>query len=439
MKRPAIFFDRDNTLIITEGYLGDPNQVVLVPGAADAVARARQMGFMTVVVSNQSGVARGMFTENDVWAVNRRMNDMLVAENAEAVIDWHEFCPFHAEAVIDAYRADSDLRKPKPGMIYRAADSLNIDLSSSWMVGDAARDIEAGNAAGCRTILCQDPDLSPSVASAVQPHVRPTMAVCDLSEAFDFIASHLTPAPVEPTGILESIPTVQTAAPVIETPAQGNLFGEPAPVTTPVAPVVETEKTNAAEAGVAAPEVRGQRASDQPNLPQASAPTPAPASTPLPAQTPASMPLPASMPVPVQTPLPASIPVPVQTPVPASMPLPTPMSAQAPVSTPAQTFVPAQVAPPAPAGKEPTVRIELGKLESLAGQILQEVRRSHEAPPSDFSVSKLLGGIVQVVSLAVLILAYLNRNVPGSLEPTLLLALVLQTLTISLLIMGRQR
>ena len=77
MKRPAVFFDRDNTLIVSDGYLGDPEKVVLMDGAADAVARARQLGFATVIVSNQSGVARGMFEEDAVHAVNERIDEML--------------------------------------------------------------------------------------------------------------------------------------------------------------------------------------------------------------------------------------------------------------------------------------------------------------------------------------------------------------------------
>src|SRR5262245_54226960 len=85
MKRPAVFFDRDNTLIVSDGYLGDPSQVRLVKGAADAVARARAMGFVTVVFSNQSGVARGMFGEEDVRAVNARLDELLRATHADAL------------------------------------------------------------------------------------------------------------------------------------------------------------------------------------------------------------------------------------------------------------------------------------------------------------------------------------------------------------------
>ena len=115
MKRPAVFFDRDNTLIVSDGYLGDPAGVELVDGAADAVVRVRALGFVTVVFSNQSGVARGMFGEDAVHAVNAKMDEQLLDANPASVIDRHEFCPFHPEAIVEAYRQDSTLRKPRPG------------------------------------------------------------------------------------------------------------------------------------------------------------------------------------------------------------------------------------------------------------------------------------------------------------------------------------
>src|SRR5438309_7008255 len=87
MKRPAVFFDRDNTLIASDGYLGDPSKVTIIEGAADAIARLRALGFRIIVVSNQSGVARGMFTEDAVRAVNERMNELLLADNPRALID----------------------------------------------------------------------------------------------------------------------------------------------------------------------------------------------------------------------------------------------------------------------------------------------------------------------------------------------------------------
>jgi D,D-heptose 1,7-bisphosphate phosphatase len=187
MKRPAVFFDRDNTLIVSDGYIGDPDRVVLVDGAAEAVARVREMGFAAVVFSNQSGVARGMFGEDAVYAVNHRMDELLHEDNPAATIDRHEFCPFHPQAPVEKYRQDSDLRKPKPGMIRQAARTLDLDLPRSWVVGDAPRDIEAGHVAGLRTILLKIPGLPPSVALSERLTVQPDYTAWSLKEAIDFI------------------------------------------------------------------------------------------------------------------------------------------------------------------------------------------------------------------------------------------------------------
>jgi D-glycero-D-manno-heptose 1,7-bisphosphate phosphatase len=196
MARPAVFFDRDNTLIHNDGYLGNPAQVRLLDGAAAAVAGARAAGFAVVTVSNQSGVGRGLITEDDVRAVDARMDDLLLAGDPGAVIDRHYFCPFHPEADVVEYRKDSALRKPKPGMLLAAADELNLDLPRSWLVGDAPRDVEAGQAAGCRTILLRDPTVtaSPAAAGAAQPdHVAES-----LSEALGLIVDVPDTAPAPP-------------------------------------------------------------------------------------------------------------------------------------------------------------------------------------------------------------------------------------------------
>lgn len=187
MSRPAVFFDRDNTLIANSDYLGDPGQVVLIDGAADAVARVRNLGFSTVVVSNQSGVARGMFGEDDVRAVNARMDQMLLDENADAAIDLHEFCPFHPEGTVDAYVCDHERRKPKPGMLFDAAKALDLDLKQSWLIGDAPRDIEAGRRAGCRTVLLKEKLASESPAARERLHHEPDYVASSLEDAVDFI------------------------------------------------------------------------------------------------------------------------------------------------------------------------------------------------------------------------------------------------------------
>ncbi|MBK8267638.1 MAG: HAD-IIIA family hydrolase [Planctomycetes bacterium] len=152
-KRPAVFVDRDNTLIHDPGYLRHAEHVRLLTGVGEAVAKLRNAGFPVVVVTNQSGVARGYLTESELAAVHQRMQELLQSNGSG--VDAIYYCPFLTgpEAVVDQYRKDSELRKPKPGMLLQAATDLNLDLANSWMIGDSERDVMAGKAVGCKTIL----------------------------------------------------------------------------------------------------------------------------------------------------------------------------------------------------------------------------------------------------------------------------------------------
>ena len=291
MKKPAIFFDRDNTLIVSDGYLGDPAEVRLMEGAADAVARARALGFAVVTISNQSGVARGLFGEEAVAAVNAKIEKLLSLENPGAKIDHHEFCPFHPEAAIERYRKDSELRKPRPGMILRAGEAMDLDLSASWVLGDSPRDIEAGHAAGCRTILIRDLSVSASPAALQPGGVEPDETASNLREAMDIIE----------------------AAVGTESLHQHSL---------------QTDRS-AAQVG------------------------------------------------------------------------------------------------------------ELTKIEHLAQEILDQMRRQHERVP-EFSVGKMLAGITQILAIALAVGSYFYKPASEPLLP-LLVAIFLQALTISLLLMGRER
>lgn len=155
MGHKAVFLDRDNTLIEDPGYINHPNQVHLLPGAAAALAQLRRMGYLLVVVSNQSGVARGIVTEEVLEKIHRQLNRRLTDEGAS--LDAIYYCPYHPEGVIPKYRMESELRKPAPGMLLQAAADLDIDLDRSWMIGDTYRDIAAGMRAGCKTILIDSP------------------------------------------------------------------------------------------------------------------------------------------------------------------------------------------------------------------------------------------------------------------------------------------
>ena len=144
--RPAVFLDRDGTLIEEVGHLGDPDGVVILPGVPSALRRLSEAGYCLVVVSNQAGVARGLFRHDDVRVVNARAAELLAAEGAPPVEGWY-YCPHHPE-----FTGPCDCRKPQPGLLKRAAQELDVDLQRSWIVGDHPGDAEAGRRAGVRPI-----------------------------------------------------------------------------------------------------------------------------------------------------------------------------------------------------------------------------------------------------------------------------------------------
>lgn len=151
---PAVFLDRDNTLIESDDDLGDPAGVRLMPGVPEGLAALREAGYRLIVVTNQGGVARGRFTEDDIDAVHQQVARLL-SERAGGrdLIDRFYYCPYHPQATLEEYRRDHFWRKPNPGMILQAARDMKLDLTSSWVVGDQLRDVQAGRAAGCRTVL----------------------------------------------------------------------------------------------------------------------------------------------------------------------------------------------------------------------------------------------------------------------------------------------
>ncbi|MBP7669519.1 MAG: HAD family hydrolase [Candidatus Eisenbacteria bacterium] len=145
-RKPAIFIDRDGTLLEPVEYLGDPDGVKLVPGTGEAMRSARSAGFALVVVSNQSGIARGFYGPADVTRVHERVAELLAIEGA--LIDRFFFCPHHPD-----FTGPCRCRKPEPGLLLQAAHCLNLDLGRSFLVGDTIEDLQAGARAGCRTIL----------------------------------------------------------------------------------------------------------------------------------------------------------------------------------------------------------------------------------------------------------------------------------------------
>ncbi|MHC5059797.1 MAG: D-glycero-alpha-D-manno-heptose-1,7-bisphosphate 7-phosphatase [Planctomycetota bacterium] len=185
MSNKAVFLDRDDTLIKDPGYINDPDQVELLAGVSEALVELREMGYKRVIVTNQSGVARGIVTEAVLRKIHKRLEKLL--EHQGAGVESIYYCPYHPDGVIEKYRAESDLRKPNAGMILKAAKDMDIDLEQSWVVGNSYRDIAAGQRAGCKTILIN--------STINQTYRRPTDPIPDkqavnIKEAVNIIKMH---------------------------------------------------------------------------------------------------------------------------------------------------------------------------------------------------------------------------------------------------------
>ena len=169
MSNKAIFMDRDDTLIKDPGYINNPDQVQLLAGVSEALIELKQMGYKRVIVTNQSGVARGIVSEEVLKQIHKRLEKLLFREGAG--IEGIYYCPYHPDGVIEKYRRESENRKPNPGMILKAAKEMDIDLKRSWVIGNSYRDVAAGQRAGCKTILIN--------SSIDQTYRKPTDPVAD--------------------------------------------------------------------------------------------------------------------------------------------------------------------------------------------------------------------------------------------------------------------
>jgi len=147
----AVFLDRDGTINVEKEYLYKPEDFELIDGAAQAIAVINRLGYKVIVITNQSGIARGYFTEDDMGALHAHMRDTLSVKSA--FIDAIYFCPHHPQAEIPRYRIDCDCRKPKAGLFRQAVLDFNIDASASWAVGDRIRDLAPGKALGMKQAL----------------------------------------------------------------------------------------------------------------------------------------------------------------------------------------------------------------------------------------------------------------------------------------------
>lgn len=181
----AVFIDRDGTLIKNIPYNANPELICFEDYAIEMLQQLKRKNYLLIIISNQSGVALGYFTEESIYKMHETMRRMLLPHQVQ--LDAFYYCPHLPEGNIKEYAVDCDCRKPKPGLIYKAAKLFNINLSSSWMIGDILNDIEAGNVAGCKTILIDNGNETQWLLTAERV---PNYSIKNLREATEIIVQY---------------------------------------------------------------------------------------------------------------------------------------------------------------------------------------------------------------------------------------------------------
>lgn len=181
-RKKAVFLDKDGTLIEDVPYNVDPALIMLSPDCLIGLSHLQAEGYLLVIISNQSGVARGYFEASALLKVEGQLNALLA--RAGITLNGFYYCPHHPDGVIDVLAIDCDCRKPAPGLLLKAAEELNIDLNASWMIGDILNDIEAGNRAGCKSILIDNGNETEWLMNDIR---RPAITVKNINEAADYI------------------------------------------------------------------------------------------------------------------------------------------------------------------------------------------------------------------------------------------------------------
>ena len=186
----AIFLDRDGVLIEDVHLLTNPGDIRILPGVPQALRSLKEAGFRLIVISNQTVVARGLITEEDVYAINAEMKHLL-EEAGGPRLDGFYFCPHHPNATLPVYRVACECRKPRPGLLLlRAVREHDLNLGASFVVGDRITDIIAGARAGCQTVLVETGQhLVPPIETSepLDDSVKPDYPCADLSQAVQWI------------------------------------------------------------------------------------------------------------------------------------------------------------------------------------------------------------------------------------------------------------
>ena len=182
VKKQAIFLDKDGTLIPDIPYNVNPELITLSRGSVIGLKRFMEAGYLLILVSNQSGVAYSYFHEHALIFVEKKISALLRAQ--EVLLSDFYYCPHHPKGIVKEYKIRCSCRKPKPGLLVKAAEEHHIDLSRSWMIGDILNDIEAGNKAGCKTILINNGNESEWHMNDAR---TPDCMVSNINEAADYI------------------------------------------------------------------------------------------------------------------------------------------------------------------------------------------------------------------------------------------------------------
>lgn len=186
-EKKAIFLDKDGTLVRDVPYNVDPAKIELLDGVADGLRQLDALGYSFVVVTNQAGVAKGYFKEEALSGVESRLQQLL-ADSGVSLAGF-AYCPHHPEGAVQEYTVKCPCRKPMPGMLLDASVKYGISLSESWMVGDILDDVEAGNRAGCKTILI-DPVRNERKKIVGESFRRPSYIVDDFKEVANLIINN---------------------------------------------------------------------------------------------------------------------------------------------------------------------------------------------------------------------------------------------------------
>jgi histidinol-phosphate phosphatase family protein len=181
MRRPAVFLDRDGTMIREVQFLRRPEDLVWLPATVEAIRLLNRAGFVVCVTTNQSGVGRGLYTEADVQVLHDLMTSTL--EAAGARVDAWFYCPHHPDATVTALRQVCECRKPRPGMIRRAAERFPLDLDRSFVIGDRLTDVGLAASVGARGVLVRTGYGEHTIAEQAGAASGAALIAADLMEA----------------------------------------------------------------------------------------------------------------------------------------------------------------------------------------------------------------------------------------------------------------